>query len=168
MISPFFGIWPLQKSLRYQHNQKNNEKSLEIGIIPKGLKIKKVSPFQPVSEDFFIKWEQILYNAEKNLVSLLLCESSKVIAKIEIDFSNEIYKLHPGDHKKKRIKLTNNNKFYKKHLEKRSSKKWHNLKKENETSPKETVDKLATTLENSSENQIYRRNQEMYTPTTSL
>ena len=52
MISPSFGIWPLQKSLRYQHNQKNNEKSLETGIIPKGLKIKKVSPFQPVSEDF--------------------------------------------------------------------------------------------------------------------
>ena len=26
--------------------------------------------------------------------------------------------------------------------------KWHNLKKDNETSPKETVDKLATTLAN--------------------
>ena len=29
----------------------------------------------------------ILYNAEKNLVELLLYESSKVIANIEIDFS---------------------------------------------------------------------------------
>ena len=29
--------------------------------------------------------------------------------------------------------------------------KWHNLKKENETSPKETCDKLTTTLANSSE-----------------
>ena len=91
----------------------------------------------------------ILYNAEKNLVELLLYESSKVIANIEIDFSNEIYKLHPDDYNAKRIELTNNNKFYKKQLEKRSSKKWHNLKKENETSPNEIVDKLATTLANS-------------------
>ena len=42
----------LQKSLRYQHHQKNYEKSLKTGIIPKGLKIKKVPAFQPVSEDF--------------------------------------------------------------------------------------------------------------------
>ena len=71
----------------------------------------------------------------------MLCESSKIIAKIEIDFSNEIYKLHPYDYKTKCNELTHNNKFYTKHLEKRSSKKWHNLKKENETSPKETGEK---------------------------
>ena len=98
----------LQKSLRYQHHQKNYEKSLETGIILKGLKIKKVPAFHPVSEDFFIKCKEILYNAEKNLVELLLYESSKVIAKIEINFSNEIYKLHPDDYKAKRIELTNN------------------------------------------------------------
>ena len=115
-----------------------------------GIKIKKVPAFQPVSEDFFIKWEEILYNVEKNLAELLLYESSKVIAKIEIDFSNEIYKLHPDDYKTKRNELTNNNMLYKKQLEKRSSKKWHNLKKENETSPKETGAKLTTTLANSS------------------
>ena len=45
----------LQKSLRYQHHQTNYEKSLRTGIIPKGLKIKKVSAFQSVSEDLFIK-----------------------------------------------------------------------------------------------------------------
>ena len=123
-------------------------KSLETGIISKGLKIKKVPAFHPVSEDFFIKWEEILYNAKKNLVELLLYESSKVTAKIEIDFSNEIYKLHPDDYKAKRTELTNNNRFYKNQLEKRSFKKWHNLKKQNEASPKEIVDKLATTLAN--------------------
>ena len=85
--------------------------------------------FHPTSEDFFIKWKEILYNAEKKLVDLLLYESSKFIAEIEIDFSNEIYKPR---------------------LERKSSMKWHNLKKENETSPKEIVDKLATTLANSS------------------
>ena len=49
----------------------------------------------------------------------------------------------------KQNELTNNNMLYKKQLEKRSSRKWHNLKKENETSPKETSDKLTTTLANS-------------------
>ena len=137
----------LQKSLRYQHHQKNCEKSLETGIIPKGLKIKKVPAFHPVSKNFFIKWEQILYNAEKNLVGLLLYESFKAIARIEIDFSDEIYKLHPDDYKAKRIELTNNNEFYKK-KKKRCSEKWHNLKKENGTSPKEIVDKLTATLAN--------------------
>ena len=63
----------------------------------KGLKIKKVPAFQTVSEDFFITSEEILYNVEKKLVELLLYESSKVIAKIEVDFSNEIHKLHPDD-----------------------------------------------------------------------
>ena len=106
--------------------------------------------FHPISADFFIKWKEILYNAEKNLVDLLLYELLKVIAEIEIDFSKEIYKPHLDDYKAKRIELTNNNKFYKKQLERGSSMKWHNLKKENETSPKEIVDKLATTLANSS------------------
>ena len=38
--------------------------------------------FQAVSEDFFINWEEMLYNAKKNLVELLLYEPLKVIAKI--------------------------------------------------------------------------------------
>ena len=97
-----------------------------------------------------MKWKEILYNAEKNFVDLLLYESSKVIADIEIDFSNKIYKPHPDEYKAKRIELTNNNKFYKKQLQRRSFMKWHNLKKENETSPKEILDKLATTSANSS------------------
>ena len=70
-----------------------------------------------MSEDFFIKWKEILCNAEKNLVDLLLYESSKVITEIEIDFSNEVYKPHPDDYKPKRIELTNKNEFYKKEEE---------------------------------------------------
>ena len=117
-------------------------------IILKGLKIKKVPAFQPVNEDFFTKWEEILYNAEKNLVELLLYESSNVIAKIRIDFSIEIYKLHLDDYKTKRNELSDKNKFFKKQLEKRSSKNWHNLKKQSEISPEETDDKLTATLAN--------------------
>ena len=72
--------------------------------------------FYPITEDVFMKWKEILYNAKKNFVDLLLYESSKVIAETEIDFSNKIYKPHPDDYKAKRIELTNNNKFYKKQL----------------------------------------------------
>ena len=55
---------------------------MEEGIIPSGLKIKKKPAFQPVSEDFEAKWNSILYNAERNIVELLLYEAEKVIAEI--------------------------------------------------------------------------------------
>ena len=62
-----------------------------------------------------MKWEEIpRYNTEKNLAELLLHYSSKVIAKIEVDFSNEIHKIHPDDYKTKHNELSHNNKFYKK------------------------------------------------------
>ena len=77
----------LQKSLRYIHHQLNHEESLRRGVIPKGLRIRKNPAFEPISDDFQIKWNKILYNAEKNLVELLLYESSKVVAKLEIDFN---------------------------------------------------------------------------------
>ena len=38
---------PLQKTIRHQHHQKNYEKSLETGIIPKELKIKKCRHSNP-------------------------------------------------------------------------------------------------------------------------
>ena len=39
---------------------------------PKSLQIKKHSAFQPVSKDFNIKWNNILWGPERNLVELLL------------------------------------------------------------------------------------------------
>ena len=72
-------------------------------MIPKGLRIRKDPAFQPISDDFQIKWNEILYNAEKNLVELLLYESSKVVAKLEIDFNKELLNRHPNDYKEKHI-----------------------------------------------------------------
>ena len=62
----------LLKLLRYRHHQLNYEENLRRGVIPKGLRIRKDPPFQPVSDDFQIKWNKSLYNAEKNFVELLL------------------------------------------------------------------------------------------------
>ena len=60
----------LQKSFPYEDHLKNYEQSLETGLIPNGLRIKKSVAITPVTEDFHRKWQQILYNAEKNLVEL--------------------------------------------------------------------------------------------------
>ena len=71
----------VQKSLRYKHHKRNYIQSLEEGIITSDLKIKKKPAFQSVFEHFEAKYNSILYDAEKNIVVLLLYELEKVIAK---------------------------------------------------------------------------------------
>ena len=71
----------VQKSLRYKHHKRNYIQSLEEGIITSDLKIKKKPAFQSVFEHFEAKYNSILYDAEKNIVELLLYELEKVIAK---------------------------------------------------------------------------------------
>ena len=64
-----------QKALRYSHQRENYKESLQNGVIPPGLRIKKQPAFIPTTEDFYIKWDSILYDAERKLVELLLVES---------------------------------------------------------------------------------------------
>ena len=52
-------------------------------------------------EDFHRKWQQILYDAEKNLVELLLYEASQVVAKIQTDLVTEIRKINPKNYDQK-------------------------------------------------------------------
>ena len=108
----------LHKSLRYKHHQLNYEESLRHGVMPKGLRIWKDPAFEPISDDFQIKWNKILYNAKKNLVKLLLYESSKVVAKLEIDFNKELMNRHTNDYKEKHIHLSKKHKGYQNELEK--------------------------------------------------
>ena len=68
-----------QKSLRYHHHKENYRTSLQGGIIPTGLKIKKEPGFELVTEQFDKKWNSVLFNAERSLVELLLTELSNVI-----------------------------------------------------------------------------------------
>ena len=67
----------LQKSLRYEHRLKNYEESLKMGLILNSLRIRKYAAVTPTTEDFHRKWQQILYDAKKNLVELLLYEQAK-------------------------------------------------------------------------------------------
>ena len=62
------------------------------------MKIKKSPAITPVSEDFNTKWNEVLYNAEKNLVELLLDESSKVIAKSQVELDLEVRKIDPKNY----------------------------------------------------------------------
>ena len=72
----------LQKSFRYEHHLKNYEENLKAGLIPYDLRIKKPEAITPLTEDSNRKWYQILYDAEKDLVELLLYVSDQVVAKV--------------------------------------------------------------------------------------
>ena len=62
----------IQISMRYKHHKENYIKSLEEGITPSGLQIKKKTAFLSASEDFESKWNAILYDAERNITKLLM------------------------------------------------------------------------------------------------
>ena len=62
---------------------------------------KKSEATTPVTEDFHWKWQQILYDAEKNLVKLLLQEANQVVTKVEIDLDAEIRKMNPKNYDQK-------------------------------------------------------------------
>ena len=91
----------LQKSIRYEHHLKNYEESLKTGLILNAWRIKKSAAITSVTEDFHRKWQQILYDAEKNLVELLLYEASQVVAKIQTDLVTEIRKINPKNYDQK-------------------------------------------------------------------
>ena len=127
----------LHKTMRYQHHRQNYEESLRTGMVPKGLRIKKAPAFEPVSKDFNIRWDEMLYKAEKNLIELLLYESSKVVAKLEVDLSNGIRELYNDSYEDKRLEMEKKEEIYSKNLEKRRLKKWKNLTESNSTFSKD-------------------------------
>ena len=127
----------LQKSFCYEHHLKNYEESLKTGLIPNGLRIKKSAAITPVTEDFHRKWLQILYDAEKNLVELLMYEASQVVAKIQIDLDAEIRKINPKNYDQKY--RDTKQKCYKcrKKLEVKRSKKWKNVREKSGSNSKQ-------------------------------
>ena len=146
----------LQKSLRYKHHQVNYGKSLRCGVIPKGLRIRKDPAFEPISDDFKIKWNGILSNVEKNLVEFLLHESTKFVAKLDIDFNKELLNHHSNDYKEKHIHLSKRQKDYKNELEKRRLKKGKKIEEKppkNQTNSLKTIDNNANSYSTESHQQ---------------
>ena len=92
------------------------------------MKIEKSPGVTPVSEDFNTKWNEVLYNAEKNVVELLIYESSKVIAKIQVELDLEVRKIDPENYDRNYEKLNAKHARFRKGLEERRGKKWEKVK----------------------------------------
>ena len=107
-------------------------------MIPKGLQIKKRPAFEAISDDFNIKWDKILHDAERNLVKLLLAESSKVVEKVELNIDQELKRVYPNSYEAERLQLNEKHQKFQKSLDKRRAKQWNNIKsKESMSSVKE-------------------------------
>ena len=113
-----------QKGIRYKHHHENFQESLANGITPFGLRIKKAPGIVPVTEDFHIKWNDILKGAERKLIELLLIESENVIAKIQLEVDNSISKNYPDNIEAEAKRLLDRNKHLERTLEQRRKKKW--------------------------------------------
>ena len=118
----------LQKFTRCNHHQKNYEQNFVEGIVPTGLKLKKGSAFHPVSADFDLNWNNVLYDAEKKLVRLLLEESKKVITKIDTGVAIEIETKYPEPTREEREKIKRKYKNIEWILEVKRKKKWEKFR----------------------------------------
>ena len=92
-----------QKSIRFSHHKENYLRSLQEGIPPVGLRLKKKPAFVSISEDFQTKWDEVLHTAEMNLVQLLNVESGQVIAKLEKDIDAYIKRDYPDSFREQRL-----------------------------------------------------------------
>ena len=66
-----------QEPIRYGHHKENYFGSLQEGIPPVGLRLKKKPAFVAILEGFQTKWDEVLHTAETNLVHLLNVDSRK-------------------------------------------------------------------------------------------
>ena len=71
--------------------------------------IKRQPAFKPTKEGFYIKWDSIIYDAERKLVELLLVESKKVVGKIEIDINNQLIQEYSTEASDEREELERRN-----------------------------------------------------------
>ena len=49
----------LQKSIRYKHHYENYKESLELDLIPAGLKIQKLPAITPIIPNFYSEWNEV-------------------------------------------------------------------------------------------------------------
>ena len=118
----------LQKSIRYKHHYENYKESLELDLIPASLKIKKLPAITAITPNFCSKWNEVLHKTEKELVNLLLIESSKVVEETERDVEEEIRTQYPTDYDRKRLKVEEQYHGYRKKLGQRRIHKWNKIK----------------------------------------
>ena len=103
-------------------------RSLQEGIPPVGLRLKKKPAFVAISEDFQTKREKVLHTAEMNLVRLLNVESGKVIAKLEKNIDDNLKRDYPDSFREKCLQFAKKQWKLTRELEQRREKKWLKFK----------------------------------------
>ena len=83
-----------------------------------------------VSENFEEKWKTALLNAGKDLVRLLLVDSDKVIAKIELEIESNLKKEDLFNSKKNYQFLEKKHDKYRGYLKERHDRKWKSSKRD--------------------------------------
>ena len=114
----------LQKSLRHHHHHESYIQSLSEGVIPIGLKLKKKPAIDYISDGFEVQWNNVLYDAEKRLVKLLLSESEILIDKTQREVNEIIISIYDGNLEEKRDELYKKHSNYQQQLEERWQRKW--------------------------------------------
>ena len=91
--------------------------------------------------------QQILYDAEKNLVDLLLYEASQFVAKIQIDLDAEIRKINSTNYDQNYMGTKQKYYKYRKKLEAKRSKKWKNVREKLESNSKQNASSNAPNVD---------------------
>ena len=118
-----------QRMLRYEHHQENYRNSLLNNITPYGLQLKKKAQIETISENFSEKWQNVLYDAERKLVQLLLTESELIYNKMDRDLNDIIRTTNPESVEEIKNEIMNRNLTLKVTLNERRVRKWHKFKR---------------------------------------
>ena len=92
------------------------------------MNLRKYLAFLPVTDGFQQKWDAILFNAERNLVELLLVETDSIIKKLELNFNKELKRQFPDSIQENRLLIKKKHQPYKKQLRIRRRKKMAKFK----------------------------------------
>ena len=94
------------------------------------------------TENFYIKWYLILYDANRKLVGLLLVETEKVVVKIEINNNNQLTEEYSTDASKKREELQRKNQKYRRELQQPRKNKWKQFKTKYQKSDRSKIQRV--------------------------
>ena len=127
-----------QRMLRYEHHREHYKNSLLNNITPYGLQLKKKAQIETVSEDFSVKWTNVLYEAERKLVQLLVKESQLMYNKNDKELNDTIKSAYPENSEEIKNEIINRNLTIKITFYERRVKKWRKFKRKKRTikSPK--------------------------------
>ena len=113
-----------QRILRNEHHQENYKNSLLNDITPYCLQPKKHNQIENISEDVPAKWLNVLYEAERKLVNLLLGKTKLVYQELENNFNKDLITNFPRNYSDIENDIISRNLTIMINLNDRRKKKW--------------------------------------------